>query len=209
MGRFVTCVLVLLALLSGCREREVTSYRIPKERNETPAPGAPPASTNAPPSPAMADMPVSTAAGSALTWTAPAHWIAKPASAMRKGSYTVPGPNGAEADLSITAFPGDVGGELANVNRWRGQLQLPAVSEAELGDTVKHLERDGLKFTVVELANSSGPKPQRMVGAMVPFGGSTWFFKLMGPDDLVAKEKPAFDSFLATIKPAASSPSMP
>jgi len=64
----------------------------------------------------MASTPVTTASGPGLTWTAPAHWKAKPGSAMRKGSYAIAG-DGGEADLAITAFPGDVGGDLAAISR--------------------------------------------------------------------------------------------
>ena len=36
----------------------------------------------------------------------------------------------------------------------------------------------------------------RMLGAIVPRAGETWFFKLTGPDALVAREKPALRSAL-------------
>lgn len=119
---------------------------------------------------------------------------------MRKGSYSVVGPNGEEADMAITAFPGDVGGNLANVNRWRGQLGLQPIGEAELGPVLNHIDIGDLHVDVVEFANTQSDKPQRMIGAIVPFNGATWFFKLTGPDALVAQEKQPFMSFLQTIK---------
>jgi hypothetical protein len=112
---------------------------------------------------------------------------------MRKGSYSVSGPEGA-ADLSITAFPGDVGGDLANVNRWRGQLQLPPVPD--LTGALQPLEANGFRILVFDGANGG----TRMLGAIVPRAGETWFFKLTGPDALVAREKPAFLDFLKTVK---------
>ena len=42
-----------------------------------------------------------------------------------------------------------------------------------------------------------------MLGAMVPYEGAMWFFKLSGPDALVAATKPAFLEFLKTVKAAA------
>jgi hypothetical protein len=148
----------------------------------------------------MADTPVTTAQGNDLAWTAPATWKAKPASAMRKGSYAVTGDNGAEADMSITAFPGDVGGDLANLNRWRGQIQLPPLNQGDLGAATTHLDANGLHLTVVDFANSQSANPQRILGAIVPVPGATWFFKLMGPDAVVAGEKPVFEEFLKTIR---------
>jgi hypothetical protein len=194
----------------GCREREVTSYRVEKEKEAampatTSVPigaessGRPPmAGTPAAGPGGMAGTPVATADGTGLAWTANGNWQAKPASAMRKGSYAVPTEGGASADLSITAFPGDVGGETANLNRWRGQLQLAPAGEAELAAAITRFEQGGLKFAVVDYDNGQ----QRLLGAIVPFQGSTWFFKLMGPAAPLAKEKPAFLEFLKTVKAA-------
>jgi hypothetical protein len=149
----------------------------------------------------MAGTPVATASGAGLSWTAPATWQAKAASAMRKGSYTVTGEGGATADLSITAFPGDVGGEAANVNRWRGQVSLPPLGEAEVAAVVTRMNVNKLSLGVVEFAGT-GANAQRILGAMVPFDGATWFFKLMGPDAVVAGAKPAFLEFVKTIQAA-------
>lgn len=193
----------LCLVASGCREREVTTYRVAKDA--TPAPATAPAAAPATPAAApgapatMANTAVATADGASLTWTAPAHWQAKPASAMRKGSYAVPA-DGTPADLSITAFPGDVGGEVANLNRWRGQLSLPPAGEVELASAITRFEQDGLKIALVDFDNGQ----QRLLGAIVPFRGSTWFFKLMGPAAPLAKEKAAFIAFLKTVKAPAA-----
>lgn len=150
---------------------------------------------------AMANTPVATASGGALTWKGPANWQEKPAGGMRKGTFTVTGDGGASAELAITAFPGDVGGEVANVNRWRGQLQLAPQSPEEVSRAIQRLESNGLKMGVVEMVGT-GANATRVLGAMVPHAGATWFFKLTGPDALVAKEKQAFLDFLKTVKPA-------
>jgi len=207
-SRIALLSFVAMALLTGCRDARVASYRVAKETPEPLPPvltGAVPASTKgAAPSGDMASTAVPTAGGAALTWKAPAHWKTKAASAMRKGSYAIVGADGSEADLSITAFPGDVGGNLANVNRWRGQLELQPLTEGDLGSVMQHIHVADLHVDVVEFANPQGSKPQRMIGAIVPFGGSTWFFKLTGPDALVAQERQAFMSFLQTIKAPAA-----
>ena len=162
------------------------------------APGAAPTPAPAPAMP-MADTAVPTATGPGLKWTAPAGWESKPATAMRKATYVVPGNGGATAEMAVTAFPGDVGGELANVNRWRGQLQLPPIAESELAGAVTHLPVNGLTVTVVELTGGPADLPVQLLGAMVPSGRSTWFFKLTGPAAVVAKEKPAFLALVQTL----------
>ena len=64
-------------------------------------------------------------------------------SAMRRGSYSITDDRNNEADLSITAFPGDVGGELANVNRWRGQVGLEPLSEEQFTKQAQAIEIAG------------------------------------------------------------------
>jgi hypothetical protein len=210
-------LLVLTVLFTSCAKPEIKTYRVAKESGSStgdvaPTPAARAPSATAPSAPAapntssgansggnaMAQTPVATAGGANLTWTAPSHWTAKPSSAMRKGSFSIKG-EGGEGDLSITAFPGNVGGELANLNRWREQVSLPPVTQAEFETTAQRSEKNGLRMTVVDLAGK-GAGAQRILGAMIPYGGATWFVKLTGPDTLVAKEKPAFLAFLDTIK---------
>ncbi len=215
--RLLPCVALLAPLFfSACKDRQVTAYRAPKD----PAPAVQPAAStgslpdghppipsgggDATPAPApggdmatMANTAVPTAGGSDLKWTAPAAWTAKAGSSMRKGSYAVKR-DGAEADFAITAFPGDTGGLHANLNRWRGQVGLPNAAPAELDASIQHLDGlGGMHFDVVDLG---GPSGTRMLGAIASYNGNSWFFKLMGPDALVAGEKQAFIEFLHTVK---------
>jgi hypothetical protein len=200
-------LLAAALLLAGCSKPVVDFYRVPHEKDpELPGAAAatPPGEGSAPfaaNGAGMAETPVATTSGTGLQWQAPARWKAKPLSAMRKGSFAVAGSAGTNADLSITAFPGDVGGELANVNRWRGQVQLPALTPDDLAGAVTHQTYHGLSFTIVE-AKSAG-SAQRILGAIVPYGDSTWFFKLMGPDAVVTAAKPEFLAFLQTVAPSA------
>lgn len=188
-----SAALTVLVLLTSCREAEVTRYRVPKEI----PPAPPPATADA--DRAMAATPVVTAEGDGLVWTAPGHWSVNPPASMRRGSYAIRGPQG-EADMAITAFPGDVGGELANINRWRGQLGLPALGAADLPAVRTTVRTDNFEFVLVEFDNPAATPPTRMLGAFAAHEGNTWFFKLTGPDALVAAEKPAFVSFLHTVR---------
>src|SRR3954471_14517480 len=118
--RFFSPLLVLttapILAFVGCRDPKITSYRAPKD--------------TVPPMPA--GMAAIDSDAPEVHWDAPAGWQAQPPSAMRKGSFLINDNDGRKADMSITVFPGTVGGDLANVNRWRNQIQLPPVSEAEL-----------------------------------------------------------------------------
>lgn len=209
-------LLAALACATGCRDEKITSYRIPKEAGPPSAgapaadphagTGMPPVGQAAPSSQAdMASTAVPTAAGGELSWTAPAAWQSRPASAMRKATYVIPGDVADQsAELAVTAFPGNVGGNLANVNRWRGQLQLAPIAEGDLESALVHVHAGELHIDIAEMLGpeTAGKPRQRVLGAIVPFNDATWFFKLTGPDALVSKEKAAFMAFLQTIKPA-------
>jgi hypothetical protein len=215
-----TLVVSLLIVLAGCKDREVTAYRIPKEPLPTaPAPKlAAPSSQNLPDGhppiggtageqtaaapatsgSAMGSLPASAVSqNSALTWTAPAQWQQKAPGSVRKGSYAIPGEGGAAGDLAITAFPGDTGGLVPNINRWRGQVGLSPQSEAEVKASLEHIDSNGLHIDLVEMV---GPQGVRLLGAIVPLAQETWFFKLTGPDALIAKERAAFRDFILTVK---------
>ena len=51
---------------------------------------------------------------------------------MRAASFRVAGKDGKQADVSVIPLPDPAGSDLDNVNRWRGQVGLPGVSEEEL-----------------------------------------------------------------------------
>lgn len=200
---------VLALTLSGCRDNDVKAYRIPKENVAAmPASPAPtettgataPAAPSGGAQPDMASTPVATAGGENLVWTAPTSWEPRAGSAMRKGTYVISGADGATAELAITAFPGDVGGDLANVNRWRNQLGLPPIGAAELPLALLRFEANGLQVAVAEMVATSGNPPQRVLGGIVPYGNATWFFKLTGPDAVVTAAKPDFLDFMRTVK---------
>lgn len=141
------------------------------------------------------------AAGHALplTWSAPPHWTSLPASPPRRATYTFTGENGATAELAVTDFPGDVGGELANVNRWRGQVLLEPTSSEAHAAAVERLQVGERSIAVVDFTGGSADAPVRLVGAFVPLAESTWFFKFTGDPEVIEREKAAFRAMLQTI----------
>ncbi len=207
--RLSISLLALLLGLTACRESKVTAYRIPKEKEMEMPEGHPPTGAVMPGADATAgampgsDMmnaaPVPTAQGPGLTWTAPADWKLAPPAPMRKATFAVSGPAGA-GELTVTAFPGDVGGELANVNRWRGQVGFAPLTAGNLDQSLDRVESNGLHLAIADITDPA--KPKGTLGAIVPYSGGTWFFKLSGPTALVQQEKPAFLAFVKTIKGA-------
>jgi hypothetical protein len=155
--------------------------------------------TNAPTPP-----PIEPAQGAALRYTLPPNWQEKPLSPMRLASFRATAPNGKEADVSVVSLPGIAGGDLANVNRWRGQVQLAPFDEDTLAKTVEHVEANGHDYLMVDLV-SDGPigekqEKQRILGAILDENGRAWFIKMTGEDGTVAAQKNVFTDFLRGLK---------
>ena len=66
-----------------------------------------------------------------LTWDLPETWIPSKGHSMRLASFDIPFSKGV-GDLSIVSLSGSSGGLLANVNRWRGQVELDPISESDI-----------------------------------------------------------------------------
>jgi hypothetical protein len=129
-------------------------------------------------------------------WKKPANWKEQPAGQMVLASYTADG-----ADISVSAFEGSTGGLLANVNRWRGQVGLGPIGGDQLPREVKEIElADGSKASVVDVAGTSARtgKAARLYGLVVPRGDKTWFYKMLGDSDAVAREITHLAEFAAT-----------
>ncbi len=147
------------------------------------------------------------AAGPALEYQRPTDWQEAPPGQMRAASFRVAGKDGKQADVSVIPLPGMAGSDLDNVNRWRGQVGLPGVSEAELAKLAQPVEIAGQPATLYEQAgiNPGSGEKTRILAAITRRDGAAWFFKMTGDDDLVAQQKPAFIEFLKSVTfPAAA-----
>ena len=69
-------------------------------------------------------------------WAIPEEWLPGKPSTVRRGSFSVMGSNNQDVDISVTTFPGDVGGELMNINRWRQQIGLSPISIDSLDEHI-------------------------------------------------------------------------
>jgi hypothetical protein len=166
----------------------IQTYTVPKER---PAPvqpvAAPPGMDGAMPA---SDIPVSSAP---VRWTTPAAWQELAPTSIRLGNFAVPGKGGGKAEVGVFSFPGPVGTELDNVNRWRNELKLPSVDADEIAS--EPVTIDSMKGRLYDMSGPSG----RTVVASLPRHGATWFFKMRGDNDTVADAKPVFLEFLQSV----------
>lgn len=135
-------------------------------------------------------------------WTVPAGWVEKAPGQFLLAKYQVTGDGGATADVNISMSPGDGGGVLQNVNRWRGQLGLEPQAEAELNKNLTPLEVAGGRAVLIELQGTDAKtgRPARIIGAILAQEGRTWFYKMMGDEALAVREREALIKFVQTVK---------
>jgi hypothetical protein len=140
--------------------------------------------------------------GERPAWKVPSGWTEVARSTFLVAKFQVTGDGAAKADINVSMSSGDGGGMLPNVNRWRGQLSLPAWDVTGLERNVESVPIAGASATLVDFsgAGAENSDAQRCVGIMVSRPGEAWFFKLMGSSGLVAREKQALIEFVRSVK---------
>ncbi len=135
-------------------------------------------------------------------WQVPAGWQETSGGQFLVAKFLISSSDSSQAAVNVSMSAGDGGGLAANVNRWRGQLGLSPLAGAELNQAVTALDAAGGQASLVDFSGKDVRSGQdaRVVGAMVPQGGRTWFYKLMGNAQVVDKQKDAFTRFVQTAK---------
>lgn len=175
-------LLLMILSLGACSREEVRVYRAPKESVSANPLQAPPAQAG-------------------LHWQAPEGWKEKPASGMRLASFEAATTSG-NADISVVMLPGDAGGDLANVNRWRSQVGLGSWDEKGLKANAARIKAPAGDIVFVDFTGKAEGTETRLLAGIFVKDGQTWFFKAMGMEKAVAGVKPAFIKFLESVHEA-------
>lgn len=209
--RLLLSLPLLLAGLefTGCRDEKPRVYTAPPD----PALNTDPGAGGAAPSAGMAAAPAAARRPAGAPWTLPAGWVEKPDPAgVRQASYAVIRGD-RSLDIAVTAFPGDTGTELANVNRWRRELTLPEVAEDALkglSQPVKIGTEKGQLYEFVNTTPRADGKPlERTLVAQLAAGGMNVFFKMRGEAALAAEEKANYLTWLASVQTGADTAGEP
>ncbi len=151
-----------------------------------------------PPAPELAPTPTppSTPAAPEAAVATPAGWTQQAPGPMQVAKFTVPEKDGAKADVTVSVFPSDTGGTLANINRWRGQVGLPATDEAGLATCTTPLDAALPGAILTDLKGES----RSMLGAIVPRNGQWFFYKLTGDTAAVSAARESFVTFVRSAK---------
>src|SRR3954471_15788892 len=100
-------------------------------------------------------------------WNLPAGWKEEAGgNAMRLATIVIPGDKRLELTVAVTPWSGTEQSMVANVNRWRGQMQLPSINAQELGTVTTQDKAGDRPITIVDL------KGRFKTGGMTaPFAG--------------------------------------
>jgi hypothetical protein len=208
MTKPLLCLFSIALLTAACGARE----------RQEPAAEAAPASPaeGAAPAAAAGDSPVgmvssrgevvaggtaaADAGGGNLDYKLPADWTSQaPSSSMRMAQAAIPGRAGA-GELAVFHFgPGEGGGVEANIERWLGQMEIPA----GVSPKRESFSANGLAVTLIDVSGTLLPSTMgmgpteaqpnsRLLGAVVEGPGGPWFFKATGPEETLAGARGAF-----------------
>jgi hypothetical protein len=185
--------------LSACDQAQPVTYQIPKEQRADTMPTMAAATTPETSVPSkMNVLPgMQQAANEAgeVDFITPEGWKKLAASGIRKANLKVTADTGS-AEITILTFPGDVGGRLANINRWRGQVGLEAATDEDLPAFTTAYDISGHRGLYVRLEGET----QSILGALLPFHGSTWFVKMLGDTPTVLANEASMKLFLDSIQ---------
>lgn len=188
----------VLAVLAGCGKSE-PEYVVVKNVEQPPAAEEDHSGHNHAMPDAMAAHPAPAPEGLGFTFAAPEGWTQQPPSRMKLLSFAAGSPPERVAECAVSAFPGDVGGQLANINRWRRQVGLGPTTEEVAQSFVKELTISGMEAWQVDFTGPEGTD-LRVIVSVVSHNGQSWFFKLSGNAASVEGELDAYATFLDSVK---------
>lgn len=105
------------------------------------------------------------------------------------------GPADREARITVTRTGGGAGLD-AQLNRWRGQVQLQPLSLDEWKEQMQAIDMGGVAAAYVVLEGAE----KSIVGAIAQHEGMMWFFKMSGPNATVEEEQQRMKSFCESVR---------
>ncbi len=181
--------------LGACGDDQVTHARVPKTAAKVEA------ATPAAPVGVAASPQAESQAGKASVrpaWTVPANWKQVPGSGMRYATLQADAPGAPE--ITVVMLGGAAGGELANVNRWRGQVGLAPVDEAALAGLRTTVTSKVGPVQVYDFAGQGADATRMLAAIWTDANGDTWFFKTNGSPAAVDSVRPGLLATLETLR---------
>lgn len=139
-----------------------------------------------------------------LTWDTPEGWTQAERTQMRPVNLKFGKEQEGECYLSM--LPGGAGGVPANVNRWRGQMGQPELTDEEIASLPRRnlmgiegvfVSADG---NYTNVGQTTASPDQRLIGIIAEVGEMGLFVKMVGPKALVEENTAKFEAFVASLK---------
>jgi hypothetical protein len=153
--------------------------------------------------------------GDKLTMTAPDSWIIKrPANQIISQEFAVHAAKGDPRDGRMTVVLSTGGSVQANIDRWAGQFSQPDGSKTSdkmkvekkatsAGQEVHLVDISGTYQESAGMMQAATERPDyRMLAAIIPADGASFFIKFYGPKKTVAEHEKEFRAMLDGLKPA-------
>lgn len=194
--RLMTLLLAAGVLMTSCSDAEVQEHREPKGVETVPDVAD---TGEASAERAQAELaPVVTPREIDVDqpWIVPDGWVfdanERP---MRLATYQIPAEE-MPIEVAITRFPSNVGGMLANMNRWRGQVGLGPLTERQLDGVIERHDNPGYEISLVHI---EGPQLHMLAASIYePAAGRTWFVRVTDRPDRVLSVKEQVFAFART-----------
>lgn len=163
---------LLLLGMVGCEE-QIEEREIAKgiesmpDASERATPSAPTIGTERP----------TDAGDSSTPWIVPDGWEIDPQERpMRLATLVITDVPTGPVEVAVSQFPGQVGGVLANVNRWRGQTGLGPVSEDELPGLLTRFGSEAASGYLLRI--DGGETTMLAAGVYEAAAERTWFVRV-------------------------------
>ena len=134
-----------------------------------------------------------------LKWTTPISWEELVPGNMLMANFHAIDSKNKSVNISISMFPGDVGGIENNVNRWRNQINLNPQTIEEISKYIQNIILPLLgDAQFLELNNSQNNQGMKVI--IIPNqNNQTIFVKMMGESDSLSELDYEFNLFVQSI----------
>jgi hypothetical protein len=183
-GALLTAALLVVA---GCGDDEIYSYVIEKSPSATPAFATPPTQAT-------------------MVWDVPEGWTRRAEPGQMRVATFDAGSGDDALEIAVSTLGGGGGGLLANINRWRGQIGLAPIEDADIDSRLEHISESALHAVYVDLQSDEGAaEPQRIIGAVIDdSAGGVWFVKATGDPTLLESHAAKIRAFAASFREEAA-----
>jgi len=134
-----------------------------------------------------------------FTWDVPSDWIENQPKQFQIANYSIPISSTDNAVIAISKFGGNAGGIMANVNRWRKQIDLPEISLSDISKQAKQGLSSIGEYSVYKIINSSKPDIAFLC-MILPIADGTIFVKLTSDIEGIKLLENKFMSFCSSFK---------